>query len=161
MTRRTATILALPLMFVVLVLGSSILASAQDEEAAPSLYDRLGGIYNIALVVDDFIDRIVENEVLNANPGIYAARKPERFAGLKFQLTSMVCQAAGGPCEYTGGSMKDVHVDMAITEADWEALAADFKASLDHFGVGAQEQDELFAIVGSTKGDIVTAGMPE
>ena len=129
-------------------------ARAQDE--GRSLYDRLGGVYPIALVVDDFIDRIVDNEILNSNPHIYAARNPQRFPGLKFQLTTQVCQAAGGPCNYTGLGMKEAHATMQITEAEWQALAADFKASLDKFGVGQQEQDELFAIVGSTKADIVT-----
>jgi hemoglobin len=137
------------------ITGSPSPVAAQD--GGHSLYDRLGGIYAISLVVDDFIDRIVDNEVLNANPQIYAARKPERFPGLKFQVATMVCQATGGPCEYTGQSMKEAHAGMQITEAEWQALAADFKASLDHFGVPEAEQQELFAIVESTKGDIVAS----
>ena len=71
-------------------------------DAGPSLYDRLGGVYNIAAVVDDLIDRLAANDALNANPGINSARIPARFPGLKYQLTAMVCQAAGGPCSYTG-----------------------------------------------------------
>ena len=133
-------------------------APAVAEDEAPSLYERLGGVYPIALVVDDFIDRVVNNDVLNANPDIYAARKEERFPGLKFQLTAMVCQVTGGPCHYAGLSMKEAHDGMNISEAEWQALAEDFKASLDHFGVGEQEQSELFAIVESTKGDIVVSG---
>ena len=92
---------------------------------------------------------------LNANPGIAAARKPERFPGLKYHLTTMVCQATGGPCSYTGLSMKDSHIALGITEKDWGFLEVDFKATLDKFGVPEAEQLELFAIVGSTKGDIV------
>ena len=67
----------------------------------------------------------------------------------------MVCQAAGGPCSYTGLSMADVHVEMGITEGDWELFEADCKATLDKFGVPEPEQQELFAIIGSTRGDIV------
>jgi len=155
MSRATRT--AFVLSCLIVALAAWTMPAAAQEEVAPSLYDRLGGGYNIALVVDDFIDRVVADEVLNANPNIAAARVPARFPGLKYQLTSMVCQATGGPCTYTGKNMKDTHADMAITEAEWQALAADFKASLDHFGVDQQEQDELFAIVGSTKGDIVAA----
>ena len=132
---------------------------ARSEEL--SLYDRLGGIYPIALVVDDLINRVAENDVLNDNPAIYAARKPERFPGLKYQLTTMVCQATGGPCSYTGKSMEEAHEGMGITEAEWQELVDDFKASLAHFGVPEAEQQELLAIVDSTKGAIVAGGAAE
>lgn len=129
-----------------------------QEDAAPSLYERLGGVYAIALVVDDLIDRVAGNEVLNANPNVYAARVPARFPGLKFQLTAMVCQATGGPCNYTGKSMEEAHAGMQITEAEWQALVDDFQASLDGFNVPAAEQQELMAIVATTKAAIVTGG---
>ena len=128
-----------------------------QADAGPSLYDRLGGVYNIAAVVDDLIERLAANDALNANPGIGSARVPARFPGLKYQLTAMVCQATGGPCSYTGLSMKDSHINMGITEKDWELFEADLKATLDKFGVPEAEQEELFAITGSTKGDIVVA----
>ena len=141
---------------VLLVCMALLLASpAAAEHHERSLYDRLGGVYPIALVVDDFIDRVVANDTLNANPEIYAARDENRFPGLKFQVTAMVCMATGGPCNYTGKDMKDAHDGMNITAAEWDALAADFKAALDKHGVGEVEQKELFEIVGSTRGDIV------
>lgn len=145
----------------VLVVAGSIAAPALaqgGEEGAPSLYERLGGVYPIALVVDDFIDRVVTDDTLNANPAVSAARNPQRYPGLKYQLTAQVCQVTGGPCVYTGKSMKDAHEGMNITEAEWAALGVLFKASLDKFGVPEAEQQELFAIVESTKGDIVVAG---
>ena len=141
------------------VFVSALQASAQEEEKeaveTTSLYDRLGGVYNIAAVVDDLIERLAANDGLNANPGIDAARAPERFPGLKYHLTTMVCQATGGPCSYNGLSMKDAHIKMGITGKDWELLEADFKATLDKFSVPEAEQQELFAIIGSTRGDIV------
>ncbi len=138
-----------------LCVALAAVSPAVAEHHEKSLYDRLGGAYPIALVVDDFIDRVVDNDTLNANPEIYAARDEKRFPGLKFQVTSMVCMATGGPCSYTGMTMKDAHEGMKITAAEWDSLAADFQASLDHFGVGEAEQKELFAIVGSVRGDIV------
>ena len=71
----------------------------------------------------------------------------------------MVCQAAGGPENYTGRSMKESHQQLNITEKEWEAMTADFKATLDKFQVPEREQNELFAIVESTKGDIVMSSM--
>jgi hypothetical protein len=35
-----------------------------SESSKPALYERLGGVYSIAAVVDDFIDRVMHNPVL-------------------------------------------------------------------------------------------------
>ena len=128
-----------------------------EEISGPSLYDRLGGVYNIATVVDDFIERLLVNEILNANPAINAARERVPKAGFKFRVTALVCQATGGPEKYTGRSMTESHQHLNITEKEWEAMRADFKETLDKFQVPENEQNELFAIVESTKGDIVTS----
>jgi len=120
-----------------------------------SLYDRLGGVYAIAVVVDDFLDRVVDDPVLNANPRIKEARDRVPKAGLKYRVTELVCQVTGGPCTYTGRSMKDSHAHLNITEKEWQALLHDFRQSLEKFKVPEKEQQELIAIVESTKKDIV------
>jgi len=130
--------------------------ASQDEEETKSLYDRLGGVYAIATVVDDFIERVLVNDTLNANEAVSAARDRVPKAGLKFQVTALVCQVTGGPYTYHGRTMKDAHVHLGISEKEWEAMAADFKATLDAFKVPEAEQEELFEIVGSTHDDIVT-----
>jgi hemoglobin len=137
-----------------LALGTSLLA---QEQKAPekSLYERLGGAHAIAVVVDDFVERIWVNEVLNANPKNKQAMGIEKPA-LKYLATELVCQVTGGPQKYTGRPLKEVHAGLNISEKEWTAMSADFKASLDKYKVSQKEQDELFAIVGSTKGDIVT-----
>ncbi len=148
---RTRTLLATALL-TVLATG----ARAQAPAAAPKpLFERLGGLYNIAAVVDDFIDRVYADATLNANPNIAKARVAARKPGLKVHLTNQVCMATGGPCQYTGLDMKTAHAGFRITQQEWDALKADFKATLDAFKVPAAEQQELFAIVESTKGDIV------
>jgi len=146
----------------VAVLGVSgttgVLAQEQAAEAAAeekTLYERLGGVYSIATVVDDFIERLLLNEILNANPAINKARTHVPKAGLKYYVTEMVCQATGGPQKYSGRTIKESHKDMNITEAEWDAMAADFKKTLDKFNVPEKEQNELFTIIGSTKPDIV------
>ena len=80
----------------------------QDETEAParpSLYDRLGGVYNIAPVVDDLIDRVMIDPRLNANPHVDEAHHRVSAAGFKYFVTEMLCQAAGGPQQYSGRSM--------------------------------------------------------
>ncbi|RPI47138.1 MAG: group 1 truncated hemoglobin [Betaproteobacteria bacterium] len=138
----------------VLVGSVADLATAQDQPKA--LYDRLGGVYSIATVVDDFIERLLVNHTLNTNPAINQARADVPKAGLKFQVTALVCEATGGPCKYTGRAMKESHQQLNITEEQWQAMVVDFQRTLDKFKVPAREQEELIIIVGSTKKDIVT-----
>ncbi len=122
---------------------------------SPTLYERLGGVYPIATVVDDLIDRIMVDSRLNANPRVDEAHHRVSPAGFKYLVTEMVCWAAGGPQKYTGRSMYESHKEMKITAAEWEAFMDDLQQTLDKFGVPAQEQAELKAIVESTRADIV------
>ena len=145
---------SLPL-FACLLLASGSFAQAQQAPASTSLYERLGGVYAVATVVDDFIERLLVNNTLNANPAIKAARDRVPKAGLKFQVTALVCHLAGGPQNYTGRSMKESHVHLHITEGQWDAMVADFKVTLSKFKVPEKEQAELFAAVGAAKPDIV------
>ena len=128
---------------------------------AQSLYERLGGVYSIAAVVDDFIDRIMDDPRLNVNPKVNEAHHRVSRAGFKYLVTEMVCWAAGGPQQYSGRSMLDSHAHLGITEDEWQVFRADFRACLDKFAVPKTEQDELFAIVESTKADIVRPARDE
>ena len=114
----------------------------------PTLYDRLGGVYAIATVVDDFIDRVMSNAV-------DAAHHRVSPAGFKYLVTEMVCWASGGPQQYSGRAMRESHEQLKITEAEWAAFCKDFDDTMAKFGVPDAEKNELFAIVQSTKGDIV------
>lgn len=124
-------------------------AAAAAPTAERSLYDRLGGKEAITVVIDDFVANVAADKTINA-----------RFAKtdiphLKQLLVEQVCQATGGPCTYTGKSMKEAHKGMKITEAEFNALVADLTQSLDKHNVGATEKKELLTALGSMKGDIV------
>jgi hemoglobin len=121
----------------------------------PSLYDRLGGVYNIAAVVDDLIDRVMADARLNANPRVDEAHHRVSAAGFKYYVTEMVCWASGGPQRYSGRPMGDSHRHLLITAGEWDAFMDDVQASLDKFAVPAAEQEELRAIVLSTREAIV------
>lgn len=130
-------------------------AGGNNSPKEKSLYERLGGVYPVATVVDSFIEKLLVNDVLNANPAIKEARDRVPKAGLKFRVTALVCQVTGGPEVYTGRSMKDSHSHLNISEKEWDAMITDFKKTLDEFMVPAKEQNELISIVESTKKDIV------
>ena len=126
-----------------------------------SHYERLGGVYAIAAVVDDLIDRIMDDPRLNANPKVDEAHHRVSRAGFKYLVTEMACGVTGGPQQYTGRSMRDSHVHLDITEEEWQVFMADLQACLDHFAVPQTEQGEIIALVESTQGDIVLQTSPQ
>ena len=92
---------------------------------------------------------------LNANPLVDQAHHHVPPAGFKYLVTEMVCWATGGPQQYSGRSMGDSHRDLRITEGEWQAFMDDFQQTMDKFAVPQPEQQELVAIVESTKEAIV------
>jgi hemoglobin len=132
-----------------------------EPQAKPSLYDRVGGVYNIATVVDDLIDRVMVDPRLNANPRVDEAHHRVSPAGFKFLVTELVCEATGGPQTYSGRPMGDSHRHLMITGTEWEAFMDDLQQTFDKFGVPQPEQDELKAIVESTREAIVVSPFQE
>ena len=139
------------------------MAMAEDaaEQEEQSLYDRLGGLASISVVVNDFIDVLVPDEVLNANPAIDAARESVPAPYLKYHVTALVCQATGGPCQYGGRGMQESHAHLNITEQEWDRMVMLFKEVLAKYNVPAQETQELLEIVDSTKAEIVASAKAE
>jgi hemoglobin len=109
----------------------------------------------------DLIDRVMVDGRLNANPRVDEAHHRVSPAGFKYFVTEMVCWAAGGPQKYTGRSMGDSHRHLMITEEEWQAFMDDFQQTLSKFEVPQQEQEELKAIVESTKEAIVVRPFQE
>ena len=128
-----------------------------QQQGQSSLYERLGGVYSIAVVVDELVDRVMADPRLNTNPAVDEAHHKVPPAGFKYLVTEMVCWASGGPQKYTGRSMADSHRHLNITPPEWDAFMDDFQQTVDKFKVPAAEQAELRAIVESTYGDIVVA----
>lgn len=129
--------------------------------AEKSLYERLGGAYAIAAVVDRFSDALLENpKIVNANPELkkwHTEDYKTRLPGLKFNRTLWVCAGTGGPYEYTAKDMKSAHLDLHISPEVFDEVANELAKTLDYFGVPAQEKGEVLAAFNSFKGE-VTAG---
>ena len=115
-----------------------------------SLYERLGGIDAIKAVVDDFVGNVAADKRINK---FFANTDIPR---LKRNLVDQICQGTGGPCVYTGRSMKDAHAGMGIRNRDFNALVADLGKTLHKFKVPKREQHELVAILAPMRKDIVT-----
>jgi hemoglobin len=127
-------------------------------KATDPLYFRLGGYPAIEAVCGDLVDRLARNPKIDLQRRSSAHPwdpTPANVEKLKQLLTDFVCNATGGPQKYTGRDMVTAHKCMKFTEAEFNASAEDLAASLDKFNVQKREKDELMALVGTLKGQIV------
>jgi hemoglobin len=126
-----------------------------------SLYERIGGVYAIAAVVDRFSDQLLENpKIVNANSQLKEWHTEEykvRLPGLKFNRTLWVCAVSGGPFEYTAKNLHDAHSGLQITPEVFDEVAAELAGTLDYFKVPELEKQEVLAAFNAQKPD-VTAG---
>jgi hemoglobin len=121
----------------------------------PSLYDRLGGVYSIATVVDDFIGRIMVDPRLNANPLVHEAHRRVPPAGFKTPSHRDAVLGRRRPQSYTGRAMEESHRHLLITAGEWQAFLDDLQHSLDKFAVPEAEQAEIKALIDSTRSAIM------
>jgi len=152
--RRKALSTLLPACALALALATLLSASAQDGQMQmkKSLYDRLGGYNAVAAVVDDFVGRLVTDRQFER---FFVGHSTDSKKRIRQHIVDQLCAAAGGPCVYTGRTMKDSHVGLGIGEAEWDAAAKHLVASLDKFKVPEQEKKDLLAFVTGLKADIV------
>jgi hemoglobin len=147
------TVLKIVLVAAVLSVALAGAARAQDAMVKQkSLYDRLGGYNAIAAVVDDFVGRLIADKQFER---FFVGHSTDSKKRIRQHIVDQFCAAAGGPCVYMGRTMKDSHVGLGITEADWDAAAKHLVATLDKFKVGEQEKKDLLAFVSSLRNDIV------
>jgi hemoglobin len=134
-----------------------------------SLYDRLGGAFAIAAVVDHFSDALIQNPIVGQtsdNPALreWHTNNLGRLPGLKFMRTLWVCTISGGPQQYAAtkpGStqlgLEEAHRDLKISPDEFDEVAAELARTLDAFNVPAQEKEEVLAAFAAHK-DEVTEG---
>src|SRR5215203_2264505 len=139
------------------------------EKSDKSLYERLGGIFAIAAVVDHFSDAVIKNPVAgqkSKNPQLreWHTKNLKRLPGLKFQRTLWVANAAGGPFQFkatkpgkTPLGLEEAHRDLKISSDEFDAVAMELGRSLDFAKVPKREKDEVLAAFAAHK-DEVTAG---
>ena len=136
-----------------------------------SLYDRLGGVFAIAAVVDRFSDALIDNPIVgqgSSNPALrdWHTNSLGRLPGLKFMRTLWVCNISGGPFEYTAtkpGSttlgLEEAHRDLRISPAEFDEVAAELARTLDAFEIPGQEKDEVLAAFAAHKGEVTEGSM--
>ena len=153
------------------VLAGADKAYAQAKQTAPekSLYDRLGGVFAIAAVVDHFSDAVVKNPIVgqkSKNPQLrkWHTKNLGRLPGLKFMRTLWVCNISGGPFQYTATKpgttslgLEEAHRNLRISPAEFDEVAAELGRTLDFFKVPKPEKGQVLAAFAAHKGE-VTAG---
>ena len=114
-----------------------------------SLYDRLGGLDAINAVTESWVARVGGDDRANRK---FARTDIPR---LKKEVADQLCEAAGGPCTYTGRSMRDTHAGMKTTAGEFDVVMRHLEATLDEFNVPQPEQDELVDLLMPMRADIV------
>lgn len=136
--------LALPLIALLFIFSKT---NAQE-----SLYKRLGGYDAIAAVTDDFIGRLATNkDMARFFVGLSDGSKTQ----VRQHVIDLLCNKSGGPCAYTGRTMKDAHKGLKISENDWNIAGGLLAETLKKFNVPKKETDEVLALVTTLKADIV------
>jgi hemoglobin len=120
-----------------------------DSSANKSLYDRLGGKAAITAVVDTFVSHVAADKRINKK---FAKSNIPR---VKSEIVDQVCAATGGPCNYTGRTMKDAHKNMKVTNGEFDALVEDLTTALNDYKVPDREKNELLTTLGTMRADIV------
>ena len=140
--------------------------------AEKSLYERLGGVFAIAAVVDHFSDAVVKNRKVgqgSPNKALdeWSTRELDRLAGLKFMRTLWLCEAAGGPFAFaptkpgrTHLGLEEAHRELHIAPDQFDEVAAELGRSLDAFKVPAREQGEVLAAFAAHKGEVTEGAKP-
>ena len=151
------------------VLATADDAHAQDKQTEKSLYERLGGVFAIAAVVDHFSDAVVKNPIVgqkSKNPQLreWHTKNLGRLPGLKFMRTLWVCNVSGGPFQFkatkpgtTPLGLEEAHRGLQISPAEFDEVAAELGRTLDFFKVPKREKDEVLAAFAAHKNE-VTAG---
>lgn len=136
-----------------------------------SLYDRLGGVFAIAAVIDYFSDKVVENPAVgrtSKNPELreWHTNNLGRLPGLKFMRTLWVCAVAGGPFEYSPThrghdllGLEEAHRRLKISPDEFDEVAAELARTLDHFKVPQLEKDQVLGAFAAHKGEVTTGYM--
>jgi hemoglobin len=144
-------------------------AESKTTSSEKSLYERLGGVFAIAAVVEHFSDAVVQNPIVgktSENPGLreWHTKNLGRLPGLKFMRTLWVCNVAGGPFEYTATrpgktaiGLEEAHRDLRISPAEFDEVAAELGRTLDFFKIPKREKDEVLGAFAAHKNE-VTAG---
>lgn len=132
-------------------------AADQPVQSTQTLYERVGGVNNIAVLIDDVIDRSYVDPVFSANPHIHKAHLRFPKEVYKFNATALACQVMGGPQKYTGRTLKEAHQHLHISEKEWNALITIFRDSMNSYKVPQREQGEIIAILESTKGQVISS----
>jgi hemoglobin len=131
-----------------------LLVFSAKSNAQESLYKRLGGYDAIAAVTDDFIGRLATNKDLSR---FFIGLSDDSKTKVRQHIVDFLCNKSGGPCAYTGRTMKETHKGLKITENDWNISAGLLGETFKKFNVPKKETDEVFAFVTSLKNDIVEA----
>lgn len=120
-----------------------------------TLYQRCGGVFGVSAFVDRCMDRWMADYTLNANAMVTRWHESAQRPGFKFLVVQIVCNLTGGPQRYTGRPMDEAHKHLNISEAEWGVFMGLFNEVCGEFGLPAEDQDDLNALMISMEDECV------
>jgi hemoglobin len=149
------------------LLAQAQTSNAQEASADDSLYERLGGVFAIAAVVDHFSDALIKNPIVgqeSENPQLreWHNNNLGRLPGLKFMRTLWVCEVSGGPQKFVATKpgenplgLEEAHRDLKITSEEFDEVAAELGRTLDHFEIPEREKTEVLEAFAAHKDEVI------
>jgi hemoglobin len=138
-------------------------ANSSECKKDKGLFDRLGGFFGIAGVVNSFSDAILVNPVLNQNPALAAWNQndaPKRLPGLKFLRTMWIAAMVGGPIKYTGQPLENVHERFNMTPTEFGEVGKEIVKALQAAGVAQADIDQAVCIYQTSMDEVVSSADP-
>ncbi len=166
-TRRNAVAGLAVIATQVALLTGAASSSAQSATSGTALYERLGGVFAIAAVVDHFSDALIKNPIVgetSENPQLreWHTKNLGRLPGLKFMRTLWVCEVSGGPFKFSATKpgatplgLEEAHRDLKISSAEFDEVAAELGRTLDVFKVPKAEKDEVLGAFAAHKDEVI------
>jgi hemoglobin len=156
----------------VVAAANSAFAEAKQKLPEKSLYERLGGVFAIAAVIDHFSDAVVKNPIVgqeSKNPQLreWHTKNLGRLPGLKFMRTLWVCNISGGPYQFTATKpgttplgLEEAHRELRISPAEFDEVAAELGRTLDFVKVPKREKTEVLTAFAAHKGEVTAGYVP-
>ena len=139
---------------VVAVTAALCVVGGSAQAASPSLYVRLGGEPVVTALLSETIDATV------ADPRLNQSYHNTDIPRIKRLVVEQICDLAGGGCHYSGDSMREVHANHHITQAQFFGLVENLRKAMRRHHVNLRARNELLALLAPMAPDVINVVTP-
>jgi hemoglobin len=126
-----------------------------ESSKTRTLWQRLGDMEGVSAIVDDFVNAAVQNPRVNYSRDGRFPVDEEALEGAKLGAIAFISSATGGPLQYEGRGLTEIHRGMMITADEFDAITEDFRQALIRQKVESAVIDTAIAMIVETKSMVV------